>query len=871
MSGSVRFLKRMLSDLRTLYVLIFAGFLIWHVFIFRDVVAATPNIWSGNSVIVREELVPFFNFGTQFWGDDASDLTSSDEVRTGYSFWTAWVRFAPVLPIALVVMNALSAFLLFFAFHIVTRYFSKERPYIGVLASILAAAVIHGILLYAKVAHFYVLIIGFSLFAVAVSLAIEQIFFRRNLSVKNMIVLSLVVLANPAVHYHVIFYLIFTLMLIVHSIFVLVVNRPFFGFYLKKHLIYFFAVLLASLIPYVALIMITTSSSFGSVSTDIPVNYWLIYYSSLGLPSIFSFDTAGHLDLIRYGNYLAPLPRFGSMLITFLAGSVFLFKNWIGLNLVRRLLVSTVFVLMLVSMWMSIGYGEASIFSFHSLLSAMASFFSTQNNWFADSINHGLSLFINILRFPHRFQFIYFYMGGLLFVLALVWLHDIFMRRFGKRLVAIGLIILVALLPLYASGDYRTALASGDLATFASPYRIPNDLVQIKQMLAQNRSGKLFILPSMESGREIAQDGKTYTFLDKFFIYYLDTPTLYYGVGASTQNKIISYLVYRSISFHESWWQDVLANNLGVSHILVPKHVEARKVGITYLPGIEQSIDKALAASTRYHKVYDGSDYTLYELDQKALTYNASLIDLSWNKFVDFAKAGSLSGLKFDFPLQLTDFSTQQNGVVVTDNPERSFYNLYVGAGVVKKYQPDSVLLPFDSRLVASSNFTNDSLSLSTLYAADDDYNYLHEVVPSLAGLLAPQFVGLTQGDSTLDISFNVPTSGNYRLLLHGGSRGDKIQANLGGQQVEFKKLAGDTSTTNYIDLTYFYTDVSLVAGQHKLQITNTDQNAVVAETLTPMPADQVPKDFTNAQTSKFKISPTGNPNELSVQFGGIK
>jgi len=864
-----KILNKIFSNLWVLYGLVFAIFLIWHVFIFRDVVAAIPQIWQGNSVIAREELIPFFNFGTQFWGDSASDLTSSEEVRTGYSFWTAWVRYAPILPVAIVVVNALSAFLLFYAFHCVGRYFSKNKPYIGILAAVLAAVVIHSILLYAKVAHFYVLIIGFSLFAVAVSLVIEQIFFKRNLGAKNMIALSLVVLVNPAVHYHVIFYLIFALMLTVYAIFVLVVNRSFFGFYLKKHLIYFFVVTAASLLPYVALIMFTSASSLSSVSTDIPVNYWLIYYSSLALPFVFSFDTAGHLDLIRYGNYLAPLPRIGSILITFLISSAFLFKNWVGLNLVRRLLVTTLFVLMLTSMWMSIGYSPGGVFSFHSLLSSLATFFAEQSNWLTDLLGRGLSIFINILRFPHRFQFIYFYVGGLLFMLALVWLHDVLQNKMGKRLSAAGLIVLIALLPIYASVDYRTALTSGDMATFATPYRIPQDLVNIKQILTKNNNDKLFVLPTMESGREIAQDGKTYSFLDKFYIYYLDQPTLYYGVGASTQNKIISYLAYRSIAFQQDWWQDILANNLGITHILMPKHVQSRKVGITYLPGIEQSIATALASSKKYHNIYDGADYSLYELNEKPITQDRTLIDLQWNKFLDYAKNGNLQQQGFNFPLQLTNFNTQTEGKVVTDNPERSFYNLYTSSGQTKVFYPDSSLLAFDSRLIASSNFTNNSLSLSTLYSTEDEYNYLHEIVPNLATLRVPKFVGLTKGDSKLDISFNVPKAGTYRLLLHGGTRADQIAANLGGQQITLQKIAGDKqAASDYIDFTYFYTEVSLVAGNHTLQILNADQNAVIAESLTPLPTDQIPSDFANAQTAKFKIEKTGEPNMLNVKFG---
>lgn len=300
-----------------LYWCIFAALLLLHVFIFRDVVAAIPAILQNNASIVREELVPFFNFGSQFWGDGASTLTSSEEVRVTYSFWTAWVRHNQILPFALVLLNAVSAFLLFYAFHRVGKHFYRKSLF-GVIAALFAALLIHMILLYAKVAHFYVLIIGFSMFALSLSLVLEQLFFKQRLEKKNIAIVSLLTLLNPAIHYHVIFYVVALLILVIHLLFTLIMNRSFFWKYFRRSAVYFLTILLLSLVPYVIYILASTSSSLSDVSTQIPVNYWMIYYASLALPSIFSLDTAGHLDLIRHGNYLVTVPRFGTMLVTFL-------------------------------------------------------------------------------------------------------------------------------------------------------------------------------------------------------------------------------------------------------------------------------------------------------------------------------------------------------------------------------------------------------------------------------------------------------------------------------------------------------------------------------------------------------------------------
>src|SRR5262249_7597096 len=133
-----------------------------------------------------------------------------------------------------------------------------------------------------------------------------------------------------------------------------------------------------------------------------------------------------------------------------------------------------------------------------------------------------------------------------------------------------------------------------------------------------------------------------------------------------------------------------------------------------------------------------------------------------------------------------------------------------------------------------------------------------------------PQFTGLTKGDGDLSIPFSVPSDGDYRLLVHGGSPADTMAADLGGQRIKLQKLTTDrTSTPNYIDFTYFYLDISLVAGKHVLQIRNSDQNAVVAESLTALPTEQLPKDFSHAQTTAFQLAPGKQTNTLMVRFAG--
>jgi hypothetical protein len=200
---------------------------------------------------------------------------------------------------------------------------------------------------------------------------------------------------------------------------------------------------------------------------------------------------------------------------------------------------------------------------------------------------------------------------------------------------------------------------------------------------------------------------------------------------------------------------------------------------------------------------------------------------------------------KYFFPLQMRDFLQSDKAKrLVTDSPERSFYDIY-SAQSADVFVPRPASLPFNEEYVASTNFTNNALSLSTLQSKTDEYNYLHEVVPSLAGLQRPSFVGLTQGDVRLEVGLEVPEAGTYRVLLHGGSKGDTITAMLGNQEVSLQKITADQNQPyDYLDITYFYADIPLEKGAQKLSVHNTNQAAVIVDSVTLVPTNEIPKSF---------------------------
>ena len=822
------------------YALIFAVLLIIHTLIFREALGAIPDIMRGDAVIVRDELVPFFDFNTQFWPESTAGLTSSEEVRVIYSFWTSWVRYYWVLPFALVLLNAISAFVLFYAFYRIGRYFALQRPLAVMFMAALSSFLIHFILLYAKITHFYTLIFGFALFALAMSLMLEQLFFKRDISWRNVVQVTLLVLLNPAIHYHVIFYFIFAFFVLLHCVVNVILNRKYAGFYFKRNFIYTAIVTGGSLIPYGAFIYITSGGA-SDVSTNIPSNFWMIYYSSVPLTSLFALDTAAPIDMFRYGSYFVPSPRVATMLVISLIVSLFVAKQWRVLHIGKRIFLLILMTALLLSTWMAMGYTTG--FSFHAVVGWMALSLIGQANIVAHMIGQGMLTFVNILRYPHRFQFIFYYLAGVMLVVALLWLFD---KIHHKRQLPIAacVVVLVAMSPILLAKDYLSVLVSGNFAAFLHPYPISPDLKQIRSQLAQTKDPLVFILPSLESGRDINVGDQKFNFIDKFMIYYLNSPTLYYGTGGKPDHKAISYAVYRSIEDAQPWWDDILVNSLGITHLLVPTQTSARDVGLSYMPNIDLAIAERLSDSPLFQKTHDGADYALYEATQRSTTQH-TLLDMQWHQLSEQLASTPAEGRLY-FPMQLRALTREhQETNLLTTSPERSFYNLYATRNPAATFYPSSAQLAFSEELIASSNFTVSALSMSKLNNKYDDYNYIGERMPSLLNTLTAQFVGVPAGNAGITVSAEAPQDGTYRLLLHAASQAQTIIGAVDNRGVVFEKLADDSQQQDYIDMSYYYTDIELPQGASNITLHNPGNHALVAESLTLLPMADLPRDFT--------------------------
>ena len=129
------------------------------------------GILNGSTVISGSELVPFFNPQSQLFDQakgDFSELTNGYEFRVRYSFLTTWVRHYKVLPFALLFMLPAivwSAYLITSWF--IARVFTQLSRVAIYAGTAFPTALIYLITIYAKITHFYTLVLGLCLFTVS--------------------------------------------------------------------------------------------------------------------------------------------------------------------------------------------------------------------------------------------------------------------------------------------------------------------------------------------------------------------------------------------------------------------------------------------------------------------------------------------------------------------------------------------------------------------------------------------------------------------------------------------------------------------------------------------------------------------------------
>ena len=846
--AELRLARRIVHVVSAAYVLI--AFVV-----FREVLFAIPAVLRGESVIVGDELVPFFNVNSQLLEQAAGEfnqLTNGYEFRVRYSFLTTWLRHYQVLPFAiLIVIPAIIIAAYRVVVWFITDVFRTLSPITVALATALPVALIYGIMIYAKVTHFYTLALGLAMVTISVLLMLHALLFSTKGWVKRVVIASLVTLLNPAVHYLVLFgVFVFvagvTLLLgefarwirsggprrmaaavaalpgRVRALFRWVLSpraphRPIRRWRIRLHrwgqttigrgvaAVAIFVVV--TLIPYVLFVNFVALRGVENLSETVPGDYYFIRDASVSWLHVISWDLAGIMDKILYGDYLAKVPRVSNMVYTLVFLAPFVvprIRRSLLVTRAHRQLFGVLAVTSAFAMWATIGYAEPQWFpSFHRTLAAVTRTLAATDGPVGALTLDISSTIVQVLRFPHRFQLLLFILAPLVMSLTIAWAIDALLRRWMRRrdavaaadarrhrdqtvlraaaVVAVGSVFFT---PLLSNENYRTVFLSGDFGTFMAPYPV-GDLAELKEALLELDEGKTVVLPPTETAKLVTDDnGVDHKFIDKFFIYYLDLPSYYYGLTGDSYNKFEFFLLLRGLYYQQDWWINV-ARDIDLRYMVVNKKLrDNRGVGAEYLPDVETFIGPAMERQEAMGFVeqrFENDSYVLYELvDRAPIERTTLLIDSSWSEYLalvwnrlELTNCYDLEYLPYAEPSTITGLPGEEPALVYAGESSETAVDLWTLQNREAFFTPSPKMFPFDSDIVASSYYLSPMFRAFLMFSTTK-WNRTEMITPGVFGTLEGSFVAVPRA-TRLTIQVRVPDDGHYRVLLRGAATGNAL------------------------------------------------------------------------------------------------
>ncbi len=810
--------------------------------IFRDVLLGIPAVLRGESVIVGDELVPFFNVDSQLLEQAAgqfNELTNGYEFRVRYAFLTTWVRYFPVLPFAILLVIpgiVIVAYRVFVWF--ITDVFRTLSPVTVALATALPVGLIYAIMIYAKVTHFYTLVLGLAMVTVSILLMLHALLFAQRRWVLRATIASAVVLLNPAVHYLVLFVVFVaiagvTLLLgelarwirsagprrlrtLPGRVRAALRSRPLMpvlgsalrrwsGTTIGRGVVVVVIFVVVTLIPYMLFVKFVALRGVPNLSETVPGDYYFIRDASVSWLHVLSWDLAGIMDKILYGDYLAKIPRVSNLvysvvfLVPFVVPQV---RRSLLTSRAHRQLFGVLAVVSAFAFWATIGYAEPQWFpSFHRTLAAVTRTVASNDGPIGSIGLMISSTIVQVLRFPHRFQLLLFVIAPLIMSLALAWGVDALYRRWMRRrdaagrddagrrrdaallrgaaLVAIGAVFFA---PLLSNTNYRTVFGSGNFGTFLSPYPL-HDLKELKQKLLTLDEGKTVVLPPTETAKLVTdENGIDHKFIDKFFIYYLDLPSYYYGLTGDSYNKFQFFLLLRGLYYQQDWWINV-ARDIDLRYMIVNKKLrDNRGVGAEYLPDVEEYIGPAMQRQEAMGFVenrFENDSFILYELvDPPEADRPVLLVDSSWSDYLgllwnrlDLTRCYDLEYLPYVDSALLGEDSDVR--VYAGSSSESVAVDLWTMQNRSAFSAPSPKMFPFNSDIVASSYYLSPMFRAFLMFSTTK-WNRTDMITPGVYGTLKGSFVAVPR-PTQFTIGVTAETSGRYRLLLRGAAGGNAL------------------------------------------------------------------------------------------------
>ncbi len=802
--------------------------------IFRDVIVAIPDIVAGKRILVGDELVPFFNPTSQLIEQargDYSQLTNGYEFRVRYSFLSTWLRHYQVLPFAvLLVIPAIvtSAYLITSWF--MARVFRSLSAHAVYLGAAFPTGLIYMIMIYAKVTHFYTLVLGLMLMSISAFVMLDALLFRSDRWIRRMALSCLVTLLNPAVHYLILFALFLSLTTATlllgelarwlrrggarHLRRTLRTRRPgptrptlhrgsnggrwrrLLDTTTGRCVVAMAMLVGVSVIPYGLFVKFIALRGIPDLSETVPGDYYFIRDASVSLVHVLSWDLAGIMDKIRFGDYLAKVPRVPNMLymiLVFIPALVPPIRRSLFTSRAHRQLFGVIYVNAAFAIWATVGYGEPTwLPTFHRSLSAVTrALYATESS--AGELTLSVSsTIVQVLRFPHRFQLILFMLGPLLMALPLAWAADRLHGNLGVRsestalddrirpsylalAIALGTMFFV---PFLSNTPYRSVYGSGDFDGFFSPYPVV-ELKELKNALQELPTGKTVVLPPTETSKlVVGPDGVPHKFIDKFYIYYLDEPSFYYGLTGDSENKFEFFLLLRSLYYQQDWWLNI-ARDIGLDYIVLNKQIEDnRGVGAEYLPRLETYLREQIEAQPDYvDTVFENNSFVLYRLtDPPRSQRDVLLFDTSWKDYLDAVYARLNLSRCYDFQyLPRYDGAASEGAAVnlVATDRQSAAVDLWARAHLDHFFAPSSKTFAFNPDVISSAYYLSPMFRLY-LFFSDTRWNRNEMITPGLFGTLTGSFVGLPRS-TQLKVSVTAPESDRYRLLLRASATANRL------------------------------------------------------------------------------------------------
>jgi hypothetical protein len=828
--------------------------------IFRDILTALPAIISGDRVLVGDELVPFFNPTSQLFEQakgEYSALTNGYEFRVRYSFLTTWLRHYQVLPFAiLIVLPSIvwgayltTAWFMSRAF----RSLSKLAIYTGVA---FPTALIYMIVIYAKVTHFYTLVLGLLLMMISSFVMLDALLFRKRKWAREMAISCAITLLNPAVHYLVLFSLflaITTTTLLLgelarlgreghvrraramarvarhprHAMRAVRKSRlstPGARARIKSLLdtttgrcaVSLGMLMIVAVAPYGLFVKYIALRDVANLAETVPGDYYFIRDASVSLVHVLSWDLAGIMDKIKFGDYLAKTPRVSNMIYMLLALTPLVVPG-IRRSLFRtrahRQLLGVICVNVGFAIWATVGYGEPTwLPTFHRSLAAVTRTLHQTDSSVGDLALTVSSSIVQVLRFPHRFQLLLFMLGPMLMALPLCWAID---RLHGRALgsdryqtverrtatthlaisVAVGSVFFV---PFFSNGPYSSVYGSGDFDDFFSAYPVA-DLKELKEALLEVPEGRSVVLPPTETAKlVVGSDGVAHKFIDKFYIYYLDEPSFYYGLTGDSRNKFEFFLLLRSLYYQQDWWINI-ARDIGLDYLVFNKQVENnRGIGAEYLPDLETYLRAQIEAQPRYvETIFENQSYVLYRLrDPAPEDREVLLFDTSWKHYLDtvFARLNLSRCYDFQYLPQYKGAPSHGPGVnLIATDPEVAAIDLWALDNHDLFFVPSPKTFAFNSGVISSAYYLSPMFRLY-LFFSDTKWNRTEMITPGLFGTLRGSFIGLP-GATQVTVPVAIPDNGRYRVLLRGSTTANTVEVradSLGFESSKELRSPGD-------------------------------------------------------------------------------